>query len=154
MPPVFPNRCVWLRVLPVSFLVPTVREMSVRLWNPTWYGRTVPRMWRFDASASADGRQTITLTPEASVFLCTVEIRDAANMSHVSAIGASMSTMAGGLLPGIGLRLLRMNASRFLFSDVGDCGQERGYRRVQRFRSLPVGTEETQACGLRRSGRQ
>ena len=57
---------------------------------------------RLDASASADGRQTITLTPEASVFLCTVEIRDAANMSHVRAIGASMSTMAGGLLPGIG----------------------------------------------------
>lgn len=46
--------------------------------------------------------QTIVLYPELSVCRYTVEIRNAENLKYVSGISGSLSSLAGGLLPGVG----------------------------------------------------
>lgn len=46
--------------------------------------------------------QTITLYPQQSVSTYTVEIRNAENLKYVSGISGSVSSLAGGLLPGVG----------------------------------------------------
>lgn len=50
---------------------------------------------------ATDG-QSLTLYPEISIHTCTIEIRNAENLKYVSGVSASISTMAGGMLPGIG----------------------------------------------------
>lgn len=47
-------------------------------------------------------KQTITLYPKTSVCKYTVEIRNAANLKYVHGISGSLSSLAGGLLPGVG----------------------------------------------------
>ncbi len=50
----------------------------------------------------ASDRRTAVFFPEPSVRTYTVEIRNAENLEHVSGMSASVSTMAGGILPGRG----------------------------------------------------
>lgn len=49
-----------------------------------------------------DEEQTVTLYPRVSVCTYTVEIRNAENLKYVSGISGTLSSLAGGLLPGIG----------------------------------------------------
>lgn len=46
--------------------------------------------------------QTIRLYPQQSVSTYTVEIRNALNLKYVSGLSGSLSSLAGGLLPGVG----------------------------------------------------
>ena len=62
-----------------------------------WSGRAESLV--FD---KASDRRTAVFFPEPSVRTYTVEIRDAENLEHVSGMSASVSTMAGGILPGRG----------------------------------------------------
>jgi len=57
-------------------------------------------MYDIEVSASDDNR--LTLYPEISMHICTIEIRNADNLKYVSGISASISTMAGGVLVGQG----------------------------------------------------
>ena len=56
----------------------------------------------YDIEVSASDDNRLTLYPEISMHICTIEIRNADNLKYVSGISASISTMAGGVLVGHG----------------------------------------------------
>ena len=56
--------------------------------------------------APGAGSASVTFYPEISVHNYTIEIRNAENLKYVSAVSASISSMAGGMLPGLGHDIL------------------------------------------------
>ena len=65
------------------------------IWTDNAVGITI-------SDTQKDVANVITLCPKWSVCSYTVEIRNAANLKYVKGMSASLSTLAGGMMPGIG----------------------------------------------------